>query len=245
MTRREFLQERYEDALFALLMDDVATTEGEKAIAENENLNNNSNISISADLQQKCRKTINRSFSSKRMHNTSHVFSKVVTRIAVIALIGTLLFTTAFAASPSFRAKTLNIMIEVFDEGTAFRATGEQMDISNIEITTNWLPDGFSLADELQNTAVIWKQYQSQAGQLLEINARKLSEGDATAFDTEDAKTEGITIHGYTAMKITKNNCVQIIWTQEDLGVVVEIFGENVEDDITICFAENISILPK
>lgn len=245
MTRKEFLQERYEDALFALLMDDVATTEGERALAENEDLNNNSSFSISADLQQKCRKTINRSFSNKRMHNTSRVFSKVITRIAVIALIGTLLFTTAFAASPSFRAKTLNFMIEVFDEGTAFRATGEQTDISNIGITTNWLPDGFSLEDELQNAAVIWKQYQSQAGQILEINVRKLSEGDATAFDTEDAESEGITIQGHTAMKVMKNNCVQIVWAQEDLGVVIEVFGENIEADTTILFAKNISVLQK
>lgn len=245
MTRKEFLQERYEDALFALLMDDVATTEGERALAENENINNNSNISISADLQQKCRKTINRSFSNKRMHNTSRVFSKVVTRIAVIALIGTLLFTTAFAASPSFRAKTLNFMIEVFDEGTAFRATGEQMDISNIEITTKWLPDGFSLADEFQDAAMIWKQYQSRTGQVFEINVRKLGEGDATAFDTEDAKSEGITIQGHTAMKVMKNNCVQIVWAQEDLGVVIEVFGENIEADTTIIFAENISVSQK
>lgn len=245
MTRREFLLERYEDALFALLMDDVAIVEGEQALAKNENINNDSNTSIPADLHQKCRKIINRSFSSKRMHNTSRVFSKVVTRIAVIALIGTLLFTTAFAASPSFRAKTLNFMIEVFDEGTAFRATGEQMDISNIEITTNWLPDDFSLADEYQDDAVIWKQYQSQAGQLFEINVHQLGEGDAMAFDTEDAKTEEVAIHGYTAMKVAKNDCVQVIWTQEDLGIVIEVFGENVGDDATILFAENISVLQK
>ena len=35
MTRREELQEAYEDAMFALLMDYVAESEGEKALEEN------------------------------------------------------------------------------------------------------------------------------------------------------------------------------------------------------------------
>ena len=38
MTRREKLQEQYEDALFALLMDDLAVEEGKKAYEENERL---------------------------------------------------------------------------------------------------------------------------------------------------------------------------------------------------------------
>ena len=35
MTRREELQEAYEDAMFALLMDYVAESEGKKALEEN------------------------------------------------------------------------------------------------------------------------------------------------------------------------------------------------------------------
>ena len=38
MTRREQLQEQYEDALFALLMDDLAAIEGQAALEENERL---------------------------------------------------------------------------------------------------------------------------------------------------------------------------------------------------------------
>ena len=34
MTRREQLQEQYEDALFALLMDELARSEGEKLLEE-------------------------------------------------------------------------------------------------------------------------------------------------------------------------------------------------------------------
>lgn len=242
MTRKELLQEQYEDALFALLMDDIVTDEGEQALAEKEDLKNNLSTLIPDDLHQKCRRTIDRSFSNKRMKNTAHVFSKVVVRVAVIALIGMLLFTTAFAASPSFRAKTLNFVIEVFDEGTAFRAADVQKSIKDIDVKTNWLPDGCSLTDEYQNDTTIWKQYQTQSGEKYEVNIRKLAEGDAVAFDTEDAIVENITIQDHAAMKVEKNNCVQVIWTQEDLGMVIEVYGENTEADTTIYFAENILI---
>lgn len=242
MTRKELLQEQYEDALFALLMDDIVTDEGEQALVEKEDLKNNLSTSILDDLQQKCRRTIDRSFSNKRMKNTAHVFSKVVVRVAVIALIGMLLFTTAFAASPSFRAKALNFVIEVFDEGTAFRATDGQKSIKDIDVKTNWLPDGCALVDEYQDDTMIWKQYQTQSGAKYEVNIHKLAEGGAVAFDTEDAIVEIIAIQDHSAMKVEKNNCVQVIWTQEDLGMVVEVYGENTEADATIQFAENILI---
>ena len=35
MTKREQLREEYEDALFALMMDEFAVAEGEKALEEN------------------------------------------------------------------------------------------------------------------------------------------------------------------------------------------------------------------
>ena len=42
MTKREQLREEYEDALFALMMDEFAVAEGEKALEENERLKNRS-----------------------------------------------------------------------------------------------------------------------------------------------------------------------------------------------------------
>lgn len=46
MTRREQLVEQYEDALFELLMDDVAESEGEKF----EKLNDSLNSDLSAEV---------------------------------------------------------------------------------------------------------------------------------------------------------------------------------------------------
>lgn len=60
MTRREKLQEQYEDALFALLMDDLAVEEGKKAYEENERLKADSSFEVPLESRKRCVETIAR-----------------------------------------------------------------------------------------------------------------------------------------------------------------------------------------
>lgn len=67
MKTREQLQEEYEDALFALLMYDVAELEGRRAAEENERLLNDPNARVPEDLDRKCLQLINRHFLRKKI----------------------------------------------------------------------------------------------------------------------------------------------------------------------------------
>lgn len=67
MKTREQLQEEYEDALFALLMYDVAELEGRRAEEENERLRNDPNARVPEDLDRKCLQLINRHFLRKKI----------------------------------------------------------------------------------------------------------------------------------------------------------------------------------
>ena len=58
MTNRERLQENYEDALFALLMDDVARTEGKRLIRENEALQADPNAAVPENIDRRCMQLI-------------------------------------------------------------------------------------------------------------------------------------------------------------------------------------------
>ncbi len=60
MTRREKLQEQYEDALFALLMDDLAVEEGKKAYEENKRLKADSSFEVPSESRKRCVETIAR-----------------------------------------------------------------------------------------------------------------------------------------------------------------------------------------
>lgn len=59
MTHHEKLVERYEDALFALMMEDVAETEGEKLQELNEQLKCDPAAEIPEELDERCIRTIN------------------------------------------------------------------------------------------------------------------------------------------------------------------------------------------
>lgn len=67
MKTREQLQDEYEDALFALLMYDIAQIEGQRAEAENERLRNDPNAKVPEELDQKCLRTIRRCFLKKKL----------------------------------------------------------------------------------------------------------------------------------------------------------------------------------
>lgn len=86
MTRREKLQEQYEDALFALLMDDLAVEEGKKAYEQNERLKADSSFEVPSESRKRCVETIARCCRKKQFQGISnrcyHAFSKV----AVIAM---------------------------------------------------------------------------------------------------------------------------------------------------------------
>lgn len=67
MKTREQLQEEYEDALFSLLMYDVAELEGRRAEEENERLLSDPNARVPEDLDRKCLQLINRHFLRKKI----------------------------------------------------------------------------------------------------------------------------------------------------------------------------------
>ena len=60
MTRREELQEQYEDALFALWMNEVAEAEGEELLKLNEQLKEDPDAAMPDELLQTCLNTIRR-----------------------------------------------------------------------------------------------------------------------------------------------------------------------------------------
>lgn len=121
MTRREKLQEQYEDASFALLMDDLAVEEGKKAYEENERLKADSSFEVPSESRKRCVETIARCCRKKQFQGISnrcyHAFSKV----AVIAMLTIMLATAAFAASPTLRASAMNLLVETFEDHTGFR----------------------------------------------------------------------------------------------------------------------------
>lgn len=161
MTRRELLQDRYEDALFALLMDDVATAEGKRAAVENERLKNDPSAEIPAGMEMRSLQTIRRCFARRDLYSVGRFTVKAMKRVVMAAGVAAILFTGAFAASETVRLNTLNLIIEVFDTNTTFRFVDQPVETESLSLEVGWLPEGYVLESQGQDETSMWYQYQN------------------------------------------------------------------------------------
>lgn len=155
MTRHERLLENYEDAYFALLMEDVAQMENARLDRFNTELQNDPHAAVPEELTKRCLKTINAHFSNMRRSSSLRIVKKAINLAAILITISTLLFTSAFAISDEFRTATLNLVITANEKYTQLKMkqedppqeSGNSMVTDNNEFFKNiclaWLPDGY------------------------------------------------------------------------------------------------------
>ena len=246
MTRREMLMEEYENALFALLMDEVAESEGRKAIEENERLKERGEPVISDTSRQRCMKTIARKTTQQDVKRYGRAASRVITKVAVAVLVAMLLFTTAFASSEDFRIKTLNFVIDTFDDRTKLSlVSGEALDVSQTavpEITVGWLPEGFVLTDEGRTDASAWCQYEESGGAMVSVLLMELTAGGVN-FDTETAEMVVITVQNTEAYIIQDLEVTQILWRlTEKADWLCTVTGRNIDVESLLEIAESVTV---
>lgn len=250
MTRKERLSEQYEDALFALIMEEAAEAEGQKALEENRRLRDSGELAIPDGLRQRCHRAIAKGFAGQELRRVGRGVSRVVTKVALVALVGMLLLTTVFAASEDFRVKTLNLALEIFEDHTEITLTPDESIIASSvdsvvpQLTAGWVPDGFALVEEGENSAMAWKEFQNEeAGTQISITVFNLRTG-RMSVDTEDAEMLPVQINGADAFIIndTEDEIIQIIW-QEDAASewLIYVVGMGVSEEMLMKTAESIT----
>ncbi len=268
MNRREQLQDQYEDALFALLMEDVIEAEGKRLLEENERLKQDPEAAVPDDVNKRCLKTIKRGFAKERRRTAGRVTYRVLNKAAMAAVVGALLFATAFAASPELRVRTLNLMIEVSKEYTTLTLNEDQNSpsASNGATTTvdgeqllfgyrlPEVPEGFVVDYENSNDwgGGAYVQYINDEGATICIDIVKTHSGDDYIVDTEDAKVENIRIHGYDGLLIEKHHefeddvvidSVAVVWGDTDQSTFVSVLGGNVDRELILNLATEVEFV--
>ena len=246
MTRQELLVEQYEDALFALIMDKVAEVEGQKAIEENQRLKASGEVVIPEELNRRCKQTIRCKTAEKHLKRYGKGFGKVLNKVAIVALMALLLFTTAFATSESFRVKTLNFVMEVFDDRTEIKFVPKDTAADSTavpEITVGWLPEGLKLTrtDALKANRV-YEYANSDNTAYIAVNIMEMT-SVSMALDTEDAKTLSLQVQGEDAIMVDKGNIKQLVWKlHADENWYCGVITENISEEDMLKFAENILV---
>lgn len=251
MNRREKLQERYEDALFALLMDDVIEMEGQALLEECERLNADPNAAVPEELDRKCRKLIRDSFRKEKVRAAGRFTVKILKKAAVAAAIAVLLMGIAYAAIPEFRVGVLNLMLKLTETGQSTKMEfGANQNIPDDGLFANVstyelpkIPNGFQLT-QIDESAYSRYYYYKNGDKNLIINIMGASENDVVNVDTENADSvEKVSISGYEGLCIVKNGCVHVAWGDTDHVIFISIYSRGLTKDTVIKLAEEMKYI--
>lgn len=228
MTKREQLQEQYEDALFALLMDEYAVSSGEKALQENEQLKNDPNFEVPEGTKRRCLNVIRKRFSLQSAQIAGRRAAKLCQRVAAVGFVATLLFTAAFAASSELRISTLNFVTDVFDDCMILYSDTEEGILPNV--TASWLPEGYELADYTYDLKDVNLLYNDSTGN--EILVHIYGSNRTSVVDTENAEVKYVAINGNEAVTVCKQGIDgfgnpyeynNVIWLDTEAGWYIDI----------------------
>ena len=235
MTRHERLLENYEDAYFALLMEDVAQMEGARLDQLNMELQNDPHAAVPEGLTKRCLKTINAHFSNMRRSSSLRIVKKAINLAAILIAISTLLFTSAFAISDEFRTATLNLVITANEKYTQLKIkqedppqeSGNTMVADDNEFFKNirltWLPDGYEyLSGEYDYQAI----FANDENNWIVINR----------FDGTSTYNSGL--------RIVKNGQTHIALANTDKNIFIDICSsEHVPGEVVEKIAQNIFVI--
>ncbi len=238
MTRREQLQDRYEDARFALLMDEIAAAEGEQAEGENERLKHDPAAAVPEDLDRRCTQTIRRARTRRRLRAVGRFTGKALKRVALAAGVAAILFTTAFALSETVRVNTMNLMVRVFETNTEFRFSGSS-EPAVPQCSVGWVPEGYALVDRAEDRFCIRYEYQNDENMRIVIACRNAKEL-VIGIDTEDAEVTHIEAKGCPAMLIKKGSEFQLVWTAKDNSIFINIVGDDISREDILRIADEL-----
>lgn len=235
MNRREKLLEQYEDAYFALLMDEVAEQEGARLERLNKELQDDPAAAVPVKIDRMCIKAIDHYFARQRRGGYLRTAKRVFTHVAVIVTVMVMMFTTAFALSPDFRASTLNLLITVEDQYTQLTMTGDESDeglgqskipsapyspgayFENLEI--GWIPEDFTCTRSDYNNFV---GFEAPEGLCFSISR---ANGHGTLnVDTENAdRIVNITVNGIDGIQIFKNGRIHSVLSDLEHSFFIQL----------------------
>lgn len=244
MTSHERLREQYEDALFALLMEEVAESEGEEALRLNEDLKKDPDAEVPEAVRKRCEKTIRSAFAQKQLRATGRTAARWLTKVAVVAALGGVMFTAAFALSEDVRVATLNALIQVMDDRTQIifdapltEGSRRSSEIASgleyhYNIALDWIPEEYALTSgwTIDEGASDHAVYTNTEGSEIVIDVKPYNPNAIYTFDSEGTVSKKIEIQNQNATLYVK---------EADALKQIQLNAPQVWSDLTIFWIDN------
>jgi len=234
------LIENYEEAVFALMMNELAFSEGKRLGEENERLREDPDFSLPNGFEDRCVKRIRKAFLRKGRKRVANLTIKALQRVAVVFLVVGILFIGSFFTISAFRTTVLNFLIDTFKTHTTISI--DEVNNSNINVAEGvnipegvylptWMPDGYMLVSFNTVGNYITVAYSNSDGE--KIVYKEYTSVIGVNLDTENADVvENITVNGYNGIYARKGEECSIAIANNDRSVIILINGKNVNSDV-------------
>ena len=244
MTDREQLQEQYEDALFALLMDDLAEKQGQIYRAENEELKQDAAYAVPERTYGRCMKRINCCFAGRALKQAGKIAANALSKLSVAVFAGLLLLTSAMAVSPRLRADTLQFVFR-FSRGSAEVVAftedhGIYLSDGTLTVNVDWCPEGYSLSEMYEGQDFFTCTYENESGGYIYVDVSGVP--NVSSIDTYQAKMTDIKVQGNDGIMSEKEEECILMWADTGNNCSVIVVARNVGADTALRFAEGLKI---
>lgn len=252
MAEKKELYEQYEEAFFAVLMDQIADAEGEALMEENHLLQDDPAAAIPVETTRRCLRLIRRQSRKAQRQRTTCRSMRIIARIAVVLMSLVVLYAVAFAASETVRVHTLNFLVQELDVGTQYLFPGDEEDFASqiLSIVKENVPTDFSYVSREENPLISIFYFENAAGDQITVKYWNLEDASANiTIDTEHAEVSKQVISGQEVMIVSKDYSeavgqpeavFQIVWVCKEQEHMMQVKGINVQLDDILPVAENL-----
>lgn len=249
---KQTIDENYEDALFAKLMDEHAQIEGTRLLEENERLKNDPDFHLPKGLDERSISTIRRVFKAKKRKERHGKEALIFKRIAIVILICAAVFTGLWCTASAFRQAVYNVFMTITEEKMDLRlgddveeetcefGNSEELEIPEGMILPTFVPESYSLTSFSRDEMQMLAYYENNTGD--QILYKEFSDGFTFGIDTENADAiETVSINGYEGVFVSKQGLVSVNWGDTDRAVLLRIVSKTISKEEILKMARSVT----
>lgn len=241
------LQENYENALFALLMDEYAKEEGAQLLALQQELEEDPDFQLPEGMEERGLKLIRKTYRKNNRKYAMKIVEKALTRVAVVVLTLNITFGAFFVSVEAFRNKVLNMVLTYCETHTTVQFTGDAENaaiaaedhVYTVEDFMAVLPEGYVLASHDVNDMMETAEISGPDG--IQITWLRYSASAMSNVDTENADyTVEIELNENKGILIEKDGTSMVvigdISGQKAYGITADVNHEVLIDWVSHLF---------
>ena len=238
--KKQKLLEQYDDAAFALLMDEYAEEEGARLRKEFEEAQAAGEVSDTSDaLDEKCLQMIHRDFAKKRGKDNVRKIIRMTSKVAVAVMVFLGVVTATIFSVDAFRIPVLNFIFTQYQQYSSINI--EETDTNTLPIQVEdyllgLLPSSFYQTNFSSDSNATFASYKDTNGSSIQF-LMTVADGIHN-IDTEGSTTSEIDL-GYSKAILIEKEGYRIIWYDERISILFDIRSTGLEknDFIMICEA--------